>query len=311
MHQGPDFAIETPPGGYAWWYLDATSDDGRYGLTLIAFVGSVFSPYYYRARRLAKDRQALADADQHVAINVALYGPGHRKRWAMTERSARVLDRTRDSYVLGPSSLHWDGTRLNGELRERAAPFGQAVAGRFQLNTEALGPPARTLCCSGAHQWGPIAPQARLELTMTAPKLRWSGPAYFDHNRGAAPLDQAFDYWTWSRRHQDEGTEVYYECWQRDGERTLIATRFDRDGTPQPIAPELRETLPDTGWRIRRDARIPGAKVAKTFEDTPFYARNLLRDGNGQPAVSENLDLARFRAPWVQCLLPFRMPRRA
>ncbi len=33
-------------GGYAWWYVDALSDDGRHGLTLIAFIGSVFSPYY-------------------------------------------------------------------------------------------------------------------------------------------------------------------------------------------------------------------------------------------------------------------------
>ena len=34
------------PGGYRWWYIDAVSDDGLHGLTLIAFVGSVFSPYY-------------------------------------------------------------------------------------------------------------------------------------------------------------------------------------------------------------------------------------------------------------------------
>ena len=32
--------------GYVWWYVDALSDDGRHGLTLIAFIGSVFSPYY-------------------------------------------------------------------------------------------------------------------------------------------------------------------------------------------------------------------------------------------------------------------------
>jgi carotenoid 1,2-hydratase len=27
------------------------------------------------------------------------------------------------------------------------------------------------------------------------------------------------------------------------------------------------------------------------------------------PAIHESLDLNRFRARWVQCLLPFRMPR--
>jgi len=39
------------PGGYAWWYVDALSADGRFGLSIIAFVGSVFSPYYALARR--------------------------------------------------------------------------------------------------------------------------------------------------------------------------------------------------------------------------------------------------------------------
>ena len=36
------------------------------GLTIIAFVGSVFSPYYHWSGR--------AEPENHVAINVALYG---------------------------------------------------------------------------------------------------------------------------------------------------------------------------------------------------------------------------------------------
>ena len=47
-----------PHGGYAWWYVDALSDDGRHGLTIIAFVGSVFSPYY--ALRAAARRRRPA-----------------------------------------------------------------------------------------------------------------------------------------------------------------------------------------------------------------------------------------------------------
>ena len=63
---GPGFDAAVRPGGYAWWYVDAFSDDGRFGLTIIAFVGSVFSPYYaWRGRR---------DPLDHCAINVALYG---------------------------------------------------------------------------------------------------------------------------------------------------------------------------------------------------------------------------------------------
>ncbi len=42
------------PAATRWWYVDALSDDGRHGLTLIAFIGSVFSPYYAWARRRAR-----------------------------------------------------------------------------------------------------------------------------------------------------------------------------------------------------------------------------------------------------------------
>ena len=48
---GPDFSVALARDGYAWWYVDALSDDGAHGLTIIAFIGSVFSPYYAWARR--------------------------------------------------------------------------------------------------------------------------------------------------------------------------------------------------------------------------------------------------------------------
>ena len=53
---GPRFDQIIPDGGYRWWYFDALSDDGTHGLSIIAFVGSVFSPYYARARRKGQDR---------------------------------------------------------------------------------------------------------------------------------------------------------------------------------------------------------------------------------------------------------------
>ncbi|HTW27289.1 MAG TPA: carotenoid 1,2-hydratase, partial [Acetobacteraceae bacterium] len=68
-----------PPDGYAWWYVDAISDDRCHGLTVIAFIGSVFSPYYAWARR-----RGAADPHAYCAVNVLLHGPA--RRWTMTER---------------------------------------------------------------------------------------------------------------------------------------------------------------------------------------------------------------------------------
>ncbi len=85
--------------GYAWWYVDAVSDDGAHGLTIIAFIGSVFSPYYAWSRE--------KDPFAHCAMNVVLYGkPG---RFAMTERKAGSLHRSADHIAIGPSAMEWDG----------------------------------------------------------------------------------------------------------------------------------------------------------------------------------------------------------
>ncbi len=64
-----EFDRPVPPSGYAWWYVDALSDDERHGLTLIVMIGSVFSPYYAQARR-----GGPTNPEEHSALNVALYG---------------------------------------------------------------------------------------------------------------------------------------------------------------------------------------------------------------------------------------------
>ena len=69
-------------------------------------------------------------------------------------------------------------------------------------------------------------------------------------------------------------------------------------------------------WRIAR--RMPSSgqqeKLRRTLEDTPFYARSLLEMQCGEThglGFHESLDMQRFERPWVQRLLPFRMPRLA
>jgi carotenoid 1,2-hydratase len=50
------------------------------------------------------------------------------------------------------------------------------------------------------------------------------------------------------------------------------------------------------------------------LEDTPFYSRSLIKAemfGCSVTAIHESLVLDRFTAPWVQAMLPFRMPRRS
>jgi carotenoid 1,2-hydratase len=58
---------------------------------------------------------------------------------------------------------------------------------------------------------------------------------------------------------------------------------------------------------------VEDLRIAQTLEDTPFYARSVLRSGSSgavsEPIMHESLDLDRFKKAWVRALLPFRMPR--
>ena len=71
--------------------------------------------------------------------------------------------------------------------------------------------------------------------------------------------------------------------------------------------------MPPTRWRVRRQTRAEGMMAVRaTLEDTPFYARSLVATrllGESVVLMHESLDLDRFRAPWVQAMLPFRVPR--
>jgi carotenoid 1,2-hydratase len=306
--RGPRFDLDVAPGGYAWWYLDAASDDGRHGLTVIAFVGSVFSPFYARARR-----RGPAAAIDHCAINVALYGDVDR--WAMTERDADAVTRTAERFVVGPSQWRWQDDVLVIDVDEVTVPWPTRLRGSIRVHPQAATDYRVALDANGRHHWQPVAPHAHVELEFTAPALHWSGAGYLDSNAGSEPLEAAFASWHWSRARQaDDTTQVFYDVGRRDGTSLALGLSFDRHGNVQPC-PALPVTeLPPTLWRIRRRLRGSTDSLAhiRTVEDTPFYARSMVMGDGAQSGqvVHESLSLDRFDSRWVQTLLPFRMWRR-
>jgi carotenoid 1,2-hydratase len=307
-HEGPRFDAEIPPGGYAWWYIDALSDDGQHGLTIIAFVGSVFSPYYAAHRR-----RGAASPYDYCAINVALYGR-RGKHWAMTERRQTSLVQSARTLAIGPSSFIWDGTTLVIAVDEIAIPRLSPIRGLIRVHPRALAQYDVALDGAGRHLWRPIAPQAQVEVQLDKPALNWRGSSYFDSNEGSASLESEFRSWTWSRSDTEDGTIVLYDVTRRTGEPLSIALRFDRTGRHDVIPSNPVAPLPQTRWRVNRASRSEDgtASVIHTLEDTPFYARSLICTkllGAQRIGMHESLSLDRFSNRWVQAMLPFRMPR--
>lgn len=283
-------------------------------MTLIAFVGSVFSPYYALARRGGR----AADPLRHNAVNVALYGErgGH---WAMTERGDGRLQRDAQTLQIGPSRLAWERGDLCIEVDEVTAPWPARLRGRIEVRIDTRVQAGIALDAAGRHHWSPIAPRACVEVAFERPRLRWHGTAYLDSNRGSAPLEDDFVRWHWSRAALPDGRSVVlYDVERRAGHDPLsVALCFGADGQAEPIVTPAGAVLPRSAWRVERATRADAGtspRVLSTLEDGPFYVRSLLEAqllGHPVHAVHESLSLDRFAAPWVQAMLPFRMPRRA
>jgi carotenoid 1,2-hydratase len=300
-----------PPNGYGWWYIDGLSDDGRSGIVMIGFVGSVFSPYYYAERR----KRPSVDPLDFAAFNVAVYT--HRRRlWAFTERPRSAVTRSPDRLSIGGSAMEMTNDGLIVDLHEHTVVKGAAIKGRVRLSPAVLLDRCVDLTPSGDHQWCPIAPVARIEVSLEAPSLRFNGAGYADANFGQEPLEAAFDRWTWSRHATDRDGFIFYDGIHRDGNAFSKAFRCPPSGGMEPVdSPPmipLRRTLP---WGCPREVRSDdGARVVKTLESSPFYSRSIVESRLGGAralGVQETLRLDRFTTPLMQKMLPFRIDRRS
>jgi len=296
-------------GGYAWWYIEAHDQaEGRYGLTLIVFAGSVFSPHY--AARL---HQGHADSGlDHPAVHFALYErePGkpslsRQRLWVMNEYPPDALVKSASEIQVGKTALRYRPDGLDVEIDEDTTRFfgkpGERVRVRLRIDTplniaSTIAPFALGENAAGeAHFWQPIAPAAtaQVELSCGALGLRFSGHAYCDRNCGSGRLEDTFRRWSWAHgvtEARDPAALVLYQAQRWDGRVLALAVRYPAQPSPHP----------DGGARIWRDdasgwggsaggrtdylwLRVPprfvlgdfqAERIAKgRLEDAPFYAR--------------------------------------
>ncbi len=248
----------------------------------------------------------------------------------MTERSRRDLSRQDDRLRIGPSELVWNGESLEIDINEVTVPWPSRLRGKVILTPSTMlnAAPADCLDTAGRHFWQPIAPCARVDVDMLSPRLAWQGTGYWDGNFGSEPLQDAFTGWHWSRTHPLQHpapgaaeSMVIYDVDRRSGTPLRLAKKFSKGNAGELIVADFKPppvaTLAQSAWHIPRQTRSDtpeGARLVATLEDGPFYARSQIEttvDGIRGIGVHESLSLDRFRSPWVQALLPFKMPRRS
>jgi carotenoid 1,2-hydratase len=303
-----DFSAPVPADGYRWWYLDALSDDARFGVAIIGFVGSVFSPYYFSARK-----KGSANPEDFCSLNVCLYGKtGHK--WCMTERAKRHLVRTQTQFKIGPSSMSWEDGALVIQIDEITVPFPSRVRGEIRLKPRVVSNEVIALDPEAQHHWRPVSPVADVEARFDSPDISWRGIGYHDMNWGARPLEADFSSWVWSRAALGDHAHIVYDRVMRDGSESGFAVRIGPDGALTKIAMPKKIELGTAFWRMKRpahaDHKIEGLM---SLEDAPFYTRSLFHtmiDDEKVAVFHESLSLDRFTHPIIQKMLPFKMPRR-
>jgi carotenoid 1,2-hydratase len=274
---------------------------------VIAFIGSVFSPYYAWS--------GWADPYDHCAVNVALYTV-KGGRWAMTERSRKSLHQTAQTLSIGPSNLSWENGALVIRFDEITAPIPSRLKGKIRLHPSAMVNDTFALDVAERHRWRPIAPRADVEVTLDHPACAWAGQGYFDTNAGDEPLEHGFIAWDWLRAHRARDSLLFYNVQRRGGEHAGLALKIGAGGSVEAVETPPPHPLPPTFWRVPRQVRGDASQpplLRRTLEDAPFYTRSAIDgvvDGQQAEIVHESLSLDRLRSPIVRAMLPFRMPRR-
>lgn len=280
-------------------------------------LGSVFSPFYFKARA----KNPAAAALEHCSMNVALYAQD-RHLWAMTERASPSVARDQHSLSIGPSTMERRASSLVVNFDEMTSPFPspfpERLKGSVTIQSDGFLPYGFSLDAAERHRWTPLAPACRAEVRLSHPSLSFSGHAYVDANAGAEPLEKAFRQWSWSRAsHGKNGASITYEIERADGSHKLIAKYIGPKGEISDLPPLSPAQLGRTRWGLGREIWVDQntrPERIRTLEDTPFYSRSMARarfGGQWGSLVHEYLSLERFTSPWVQLLLPYRMKQAA
>lgn len=304
-------------GGYAWWYVEVHDDEHRFGLTLILFVGSVFSPSY-AARLRRGERVTGLDVP---AVNLAVYTrregasrPSSPLAWVMNEHAPSSLRTDENTVRLGQSALRYlpDGG-LRIEIDEHTTRFfgraGVRLTGTLTIGAPPSPCPALAIgedSRGAAHVWQPLCPcsPAAVELDIGGQRVAFRGTAYCDRNYGAGRLEDAFSRWGWAHGFATDASGaraavMLYDASRRDGTRRRIAIRFGEceHGSPITVTQSLEGAAPEAEegggffWlRVPQRFSAGGYTCERSPDgrllDAPFYARFAARIRMGDVPAS-------------------------
>lgn len=250
----------TAPGAYEWWYFDVLSDDGRWALVVIFFLGSPMSPYY---RAVARGEEP--DPREWCGVFLTLHentdGVWRERAYAYNLYDGGTFPSLYPRLKIGESDLSWAETGKGSawtwtvEVDERGLWRGRTQAS-LAFKAEAVPsapPPIGDADDSADHTWVLVAPQCRTTGVLTLPdgeRIHLRGTGYHDHNYGRLPFADT-DLWYWGRVPLvcDDGatrTAVLYHLEGKGSNKTTRLFLFDVAGAPVALAEDASAALSRT-----------------------------------------------------------------
>ena len=243
------------PGAYEWWYFDALSDDEKWALVVIFFLGAPMSPYYKAVANGGK-----SDARDWCGVFVSLHEkvepPTVTARWRerayaynlyrdgefSAERPAVAVGGSRMDAAAGADGA-WTWTL---DVREPGLWRGRTEA-RLTFTTFGAPPDLPPLGTSAAHNWVCVAPACRATGSVTLPTGRsvaFAGNGYHDHNFGCLPFADT-EIWYWGRASVGTQAVVFYHREPPEGPADSLLVL---PGAPILATRDVRFSLDEPQW---------------------------------------------------------------
>ncbi len=309
-------------GAYEWWYTDALTADGEWGVVAILFRGMPMSPAYLAAPTSMAGGYAVSVYHRGTRIAFAFGDvPLEQCAFSSSRADVRVGDAT--------LSMHADGT-MDVAIGQIGRDMERSV--HVNLRVHASATPSSSDAFSEDHGWVLARPRAAAEVSLELgegsgqAQCRFEGSAiaYHDHNMGVRAMSADFGDWYWGRVHGPTSSIVFLTTPDSPHATTHIVD-VTSDGVIEPWTTSRvqfkRRSVNFMGLVMFQKVLLEGIdahgrqrSVVCTndivCEDGPFYQRYISRWTESGVFIglgmSEYMDVQRLRAPWIRPFL--RLP---
>lgn len=309
-------------GAYEWWYTDALTPDGEWGVVAILFRGMPMSPgYIARPSHLAG------------GYAVSVYHRGTRIAFAFGDvpLDACAFAHDRADVRVGDAVLHLDS---DGTMHVAIGRTGRGIerSVHVALRVARAVTPTSDAPFTQDHGWVLARPRAAAELTIALgegahePQCRYQGSAvaYHDHNMGVRAMSADFGDWYWGRVHGPSSSVVFLTTPGSTHATTHIVD-VASDGAVEPWRSSsvrfARRSVNFMGLLMYREVILEGVDARGkerqvicsndvVCEDGPFYQRYISNWTDGGVSIgygmSEYMNAKRLQASWIRPFL--RLP---